>query len=132
MLAYVTRWFSLWASPPVALAFLKDSSVPVSNSRSAWLGVATSGMLVFSLLVWVELRLRLTFGSVARHAVGFAANGLRIAVAQIRRSRLSRHHGPPRLRLNVSPVSARTGSVSARRSIRRRITSQYAGEISQP
>ena len=83
MLAYVTRWFSLWASPPVALAFLKDSSVPVSNSRSAWFGVATSGILVFSLLVWVELRLRLAFGSVARHAVGFAANGLRVALAQI-------------------------------------------------
>src|SRR6266545_7205176 len=83
MLAYVTRWFSLWASLPVALAFLKDSSVPVSNSRSAWLGVATSGILHFSLLVWVELRLRLTFGSVARHAVGFAANGFRVALAQI-------------------------------------------------
>lgn len=39
---------------PVELAFLKASSVPVSNSRSAWFGVATSGMLVFiSLLVWV-------------------------------------------------------------------------------
>src|SRR5664279_5535405 len=83
MLAYVTRWFSLSASLPVALAFLKDSSVPVSNSRSAWFGVATSGILVFSLLVWVELRLRLTFGSVARHAVWFAANGFRVALAQV-------------------------------------------------
>jgi len=34
--------------------------------------------------------------------------------------------------LNVFPVSARTGSVSANFSIRRKITSQYAGEISQP
>ena len=57
MLAYVTRWFSLWASLPVALAFLKDSSVPVSNSRSPWFGVATSGIVVLSpCWLWVELR----------------------------------------------------------------------------
>ena len=35
-------------APPVALTFLNDSSVPVSNSRSAWFGVATSGIVVLA------------------------------------------------------------------------------------
>src|ERR1035437_4908765 len=86
MLAYVTRWFSLWASLPVALAFLKDSSVPVSNSRSAWFGVAASGIVVLSpcLLVVESLPLpRGAFRCVARHAVRFAADRLRIAKPQI-------------------------------------------------
>jgi hypothetical protein len=49
-----SRWFSLCAAPAVALVFLNDSSVPVSNSRSAWFGVATSGMMIHSFTCGME------------------------------------------------------------------------------
>src|SRR5579885_208678 len=87
MLANVTRWFSLCAAPAAALVFLNDSSVPVSNSRSAWFGVATSGIKLFSFRKVSNGLNHIAGGParrVARHAVRFSPDGLPVAPAQIR------------------------------------------------